>query len=362
MVSPKISLHCAPRWLICAASCLGVVTYDSASAAGRDMVQYFTGKSITVIVGSAPGGGADYNARLFAKHAGKYFPGHPSFIVENLPGGGQLRGLQAAMRAKPDGLTAASLQPVWAAASVLGRDLKPYDVKTARVVGAPLAVPRGELVCADRRIYKSWKDILASGQPLKVGGNSPGSRETLGAALMQHLGGPIKMVYGYGGVAEITAAFDRGELNGVACTADTVPRLFPEWLKQKRLTPLFWWGTPPAESYIEQMGSETKPVELFSLEGQNFPPDAKIALKAAQDLYLFTRALVLGPIVPDDIYETWKEAFAATIRDKELVETAAKGGLEIELGQPDEFVRTVNMAAKLSPGGLDVFKKLMGVE
>jgi tripartite-type tricarboxylate transporter receptor subunit TctC len=355
------SLKC--RWNCGPLAGIAIMLWTSApvSAASRDMEHYFSGKTVTVIVGSTPGGGADFNARLFAQYAVHHFPGQPAFIVQNLPGGGQLRGLQAGMRAKPDGLTAASLLSRWAAASILGQDLGAYDVKTAKFVGSPIARERGGLICADRRTFATWKAVVDSGQPFKIGSDAPGDERNLGALLVQLLGGPVRMIYGYGGVAESTAAFDRGELNGVACPQDTVPRMFPEWIEKKRLAPLFYWGPPPADDYISKLEAEEKPVNVFDLPGMQFGEEQRTALQVAQDIYRFTRALVLPSAVPDDIYQTWKQAYEETTNDPELIAAGARGGVEIKLGRLEEFQQSIVQAEKLSPAGLQLFKSLMGI-
>src|ERR1700754_4483888 len=47
---------------------------------------FYAGKTVTIVVGSAPGGSYDLYARLVGQHLGKYLPGHPNFIVQNMPG------------------------------------------------------------------------------------------------------------------------------------------------------------------------------------------------------------------------------------------------------------------------------------
>jgi tripartite-type tricarboxylate transporter receptor subunit TctC len=42
------------------------------------------------MVGSSPGGINDISSRLVARHLGRFIPGNPSIIVQNLPGGGGL--------------------------------------------------------------------------------------------------------------------------------------------------------------------------------------------------------------------------------------------------------------------------------
>lgn len=51
---------------------------------------YFKGKTFTIVVGFSPAGGYDSYARVLARYIGKYIPGHPTVIVQNMPGAGSL--------------------------------------------------------------------------------------------------------------------------------------------------------------------------------------------------------------------------------------------------------------------------------
>ena len=60
----------------------------ASTASAQTVEQFYTGKQICVVVGSAAGGGYDVIARLVAAHMGKYIPGKPLFVVRNMPGAG----------------------------------------------------------------------------------------------------------------------------------------------------------------------------------------------------------------------------------------------------------------------------------
>src|SRR6185369_11398298 len=49
---------------------------------------FFSGKTIRIVVGTSPGGGFDVYSRTLARHMGKYIAGNPAFLVENMPGAG----------------------------------------------------------------------------------------------------------------------------------------------------------------------------------------------------------------------------------------------------------------------------------
>lgn len=55
----------------------------TAAAAAQD---FYTGKTIRLIVATTPGGGFDAYSRMLARHIGRHNPGNPTFVVENMPG------------------------------------------------------------------------------------------------------------------------------------------------------------------------------------------------------------------------------------------------------------------------------------
>jgi tripartite-type tricarboxylate transporter receptor subunit TctC len=66
----------------------------------------FQGNTVRIVVGLAAGGGFDAYARAIARHIGKRIDGHPSVIVENMPGAGSLIAANHVYRvAKPNGRT-----------------------------------------------------------------------------------------------------------------------------------------------------------------------------------------------------------------------------------------------------------------
>src|SRR5262249_54408217 len=57
-------------------------------------------------VGYGPGGGYDIYARLLSRHLGRFIPGHPTIVVQNMPGAGSLRAVNYLYNVAPkDGST-----------------------------------------------------------------------------------------------------------------------------------------------------------------------------------------------------------------------------------------------------------------
>jgi tripartite-type tricarboxylate transporter receptor subunit TctC len=65
------------------------------TATAQSVAQFYKGRQITLIVGTAPGGINDISARFVARYLGKYIPGNPAIVVENQPGAGGITSAQS---------------------------------------------------------------------------------------------------------------------------------------------------------------------------------------------------------------------------------------------------------------------------
>ena len=91
---------------VLAATCLALITPVHAQQ------NFFQGKSIRVIRGGGPGDLYDLWTRHVATYMGKYIPGNPGIMVQNMPGAGSVIAANYVYNvAKPDGLTLGSLNP-----------------------------------------------------------------------------------------------------------------------------------------------------------------------------------------------------------------------------------------------------------
>ena len=92
---------------IAAAALLGMTAVAPAGAA-----DFYTGKTIEILVGSAAGGGFDIYARALSRHWGKHIPGHPTIVVRNMPGAGGARSAAYVSTVAPkDGTVLAAPMP-----------------------------------------------------------------------------------------------------------------------------------------------------------------------------------------------------------------------------------------------------------
>ena len=137
------------------------------SAPSYAQANFYQGKTITVIVGSAPGGLYDLWGRLFARTMGKYIPGNPNMLVQNMPGAGSLVAANYLHGiAKPDGLTIGMFQTHLYLLQLVGNAEVKFDVRKLNWLGSQ---EKGQMMLYIRADspYKSVDDIIKAKEPPK---------------------------------------------------------------------------------------------------------------------------------------------------------------------------------------------------
>jgi tripartite-type tricarboxylate transporter receptor subunit TctC len=184
---------------------------------------FYRGRTITIYVGFAPGGGNDGYARLLSRHMGRHIPGNPTIIVENAPGAGSSHAIAAMDAQAKDGTALAT----FSADLINGALLDPEHVR----VDFSKYIWLGSTALDDRMCdawsasgIRSFGDLMQAKQYV-VGTAAPGSVSyTLGAILKNMFHAPVKFVMGYQSSAEENTAMERGELDGLCASWSTSVR------------------------------------------------------------------------------------------------------------------------------------------
>src|SRR5688572_30261272 len=98
-----------------------VISFNNVPNTGAQ-VNFYQGKTIRIVIGSSTGGGYDLWARVLARYYGKYIPGNPTILVQNMPGAASIVATNYLYNvAKPDGLTLGALLPAIYFDQLVGR-------------------------------------------------------------------------------------------------------------------------------------------------------------------------------------------------------------------------------------------------
>jgi len=325
--------------------------WSNASAQAIDL----KGKTITVLVGSEVGGGTDASARLIAQYLGKYLPGQPSMVVQNLPGAGGVKALNFfAQQSKSDGLTmingsVSMLDPLTA-----GRAGSQYDPTTFKFVGG-IGRGGGAIFAtkdAAARLYDKSKPQVIIGSPLAV------PRSYMQAALwaIEYLGWNAKWVVGYHGTNDVMIALDRGEID-----MTSTGNLFQikDRLANGQLKLVLQTGYLADGKLHARKDYGDAPLFPEQIRGKVSDPVAQKAYDYWEALNNGDKWIALPAGTPDNIVAAYRDAFEKMSTDPEFLDKGEKisDGFEPMTAKD---VETVAITLKTTPAeSLEYTKNLM---
>src|SRR5688572_25681674 len=130
---------------------------------------FYQGKTLTVIVGFAPGGGVDTTARMVARHLVRFIPGQPALVMQNMEGaGGIVSANHLGRRVAADGLTLAVPGRSWFVEGIVKNPSVTFDSTQFSYVGSPGAVNSMVFVRASTGI-RTFDDLKSHPKPLSFG-------------------------------------------------------------------------------------------------------------------------------------------------------------------------------------------------
>jgi tripartite-type tricarboxylate transporter receptor subunit TctC len=350
------------RWLRRGVALLFAVPWIAGSALGQSAVDdFYKGRQVNLIVGYGPGGGYDITARMLARHIGRFIPGNPSIVVQNMAGAGSMRAANHLYVTAPkDGATFGVFGSDIPLVALIGTNASvQFDPRKFTWLGSMSSFGNDAYVLVVRpgAPVKSIADARRSGgPPLVLGGTGEGARDgDVPKILRDALGLNIKQVLGYPDSPSIFLAVERGEVDGRTFDYTSVKATKPNWLT-------------PNSGYkvLLQFARLTRHPEL-----PDVPTARELALNpAARELIEFAEGPLLSmarpfaapPGVPEDRAQALQAAFLAVHRDPAFLQEAEKLGVDISPVGADDMVRGIDKLSRASPATFDYMKKLMAAE
>jgi tripartite-type tricarboxylate transporter receptor subunit TctC len=304
------------RRVLCAASLAGLALTFNAAAQADEVLDFYKGKQVSLVVSSASGGGYDTLSRIVAKHITRFIPGNPLIVVRNMPGAGGIVAINYLYNAAPrDGATFGQLQNTLPFEPVFGNKEAQYDSTKFNWLGSA-SDETGLLVVRKDAPIESWKDLLKT--EITVGApainSTPGFNTRL---LSETLGLKLKLVVGYRGQNDVFLAMDRGEVDAFPTFWSSLVSTRPDWIRDKTVKMIMQYG-PRREPAIKDVP--------FAPDLVTDPAKLQLLHTAAAPLAL-GRPFALPPNVPPAYVAAMRKALAATFEDAEYRSEAERIGV-----------------------------------
>lgn len=328
-----------------------------AAPAQAQPAQFYKDKTIRLVVGFTTGGLYDQYARLLARHMGKYIPGNPGFIVQNMPGAGSLIATNYVYGvAKPDGLTLGMPGSGIYLDQMLGRKEATFDVQKIEWIGS---IDQRDLLLYMRADapWKSIEDIINSKEAPKCGATGTSDLTSIMTSILfETLGAKFQDVRGYPGGVEIDLALERGEIH---CRGTGTTTHFAR-------EPYFTWHRNKFDRHLVQTGSKKDPrlpdaptlVEL--MDKKKTPAFSRNVARVMLVSATLGRPMITTPGTPADRVKILRDAYLKVFQDPNVIEEAKKtrldlqalSGAEVEkemrevMNQPKEVIARVRELSK----------------
>jgi tripartite-type tricarboxylate transporter receptor subunit TctC len=283
-------------------------------AAADPVADFYHGKTVTMAVGTSPGGDYDLRMRMVARYIGKHIPGNPTVIATNMPGAGQMLVANWLANVAPkDGTVMVALSQNMAVNQATGANGVKYDVRQFNWIGNTTDTPNVINAWHTTGI-KTIQDVMQ--RELVVGATGTASGSYLYPyALNQLVGTKFKIVTGYPGGNDVNLAMERGEVGGRGSNS---------WASWKSTRPL--WLSEKKIVILVQVGVKRNP-ELPDIPTMqdlaNNDMDRQVLTFISVDSAI-SRPLVTNAGVPRERVEALRRAFDATMKDPEFLAEAEK--------------------------------------
>ncbi len=289
----------------------------AAAASPAAAADFYHGKTIRLIVASAPGGGYDAYARTFAQHLRRHIPGQPTIIVQNMPGAGGMLATNWLFTVAPkDGLVFGVIQR--------GVPFHPFfGDKSAKFVPAEfnwLGSINSETSVTTMWHTSKVKSIAdAMRIPSVVGGSGPNDSETHPSLMNNTIGTKFKIASGYKSNTEVMLAMERGEVEGVTGSWGSLKAGQPHWVRDKLV------------NVIVQVGRAKEPElpDVPMITEFVKKPEDKLMWNVMIALGTVGRPVVAPPGVPAERVKILRAAFEACMKDKDYVAEMARTRREL---------------------------------
>jgi tripartite-type tricarboxylate transporter receptor subunit TctC len=322
-------------------------------AAAQTVEQFYKGRTVTMLVGTSPGGINDISARLAARHLARFLPGNPSFVVQNNPGGG---GLVTANRlyvnAEKDGTVLAKLERAVPQLAIQGHPNAQFDPTKFTWLGSysSYADDAYLMLVNANHAARSVADLKPGGVAVALGADNAASSNLIFAVIAKEvLGLNVSIVRGYTGAAPLFLAMQRGELDGQMVGLSSVRTGQRDLWTRKVFRPLLAFGrtTRHAEFPDLPIGRELTQ-----------DPGALALLDFAELPFFMALPFAGPPDIPPDRAKALQAAFMAMCRDGAFIEEAQKLGIDVS---PIDGAAILALLARTAATPKDVIARYVAI-
>jgi len=308
--------------------------------------EFYKGRTISLVIPNAPGGSFDLYARLVASNLGRFIPGHPSIVPQNMPGAaGMLAANHLTSIAPKDGSVMSVLVPNITLAQILGVQAIAYDTRKFNWIGRIIATT-ATLFTWHTSATKTLEDLKT--RETLVAGTGPLSQAELDSTMLNGVvGTKFKLVRGYKGSGEAALAVERGEADGTLMPWEFLKSAHADWIQDNKISIV--------AIYVRRPIRERPDVRSIYDLAETAEQRAVLSLFLGSDE--MGHPIAMPPDVPRDRVEAMRMALDGMVKDPEFLADAAKRNLDLLPGTARELEQIVAEQFDTSPAAIETARK-----
>jgi tripartite-type tricarboxylate transporter receptor subunit TctC len=332
-----------------AAAVVFAVAVPSAVQA-QSIEEFYRGKQLNMVIGYPTGGSNDIYARAVARHIGKHIPGNPTVIPRNMPGGGSLVAANHVFNIAPkDGTTLSLIAPTIPLEERLG--VANVKLKSAEFNWIGRVAPSVNMTFVMATVpVKTVQDTFK--REVLLGASARSSTVAIYPAVFANVtGAKFKLVMGYPSSTASMLAMERGEVEGHSTSLEVVRAVHPEWLPEKKITPLV--------QYSLKRHPELPDVPMTWELARN--EDERQILRIVANATEVGKMILSTPDTPADRIQALRRAFDATMKDPAFQAELKSQRVELGPMAGEELQKLVVELGAVSPAIIDKVKAIYPV-
>jgi tripartite-type tricarboxylate transporter receptor subunit TctC len=354
---------------------VAVAALPGPAACADEVADFYRGKRVRIIAGSAPGSAEDAHARLLARHLGRHMPGASAVIVQNMPGAGSLVAANYLYRAAPsDGTVVGTFSRDMPMLAVLGgnRNVRFDPLKfgwlgasssyagdallllvrkdaAVATIDEARGVAKRELVLGATGEHVRGADVpVALREPAGINLNlvfGGAAEEAAGSAiphlLREALGLELRVIPGFPDSNAIDLAIERKEIDGRMASLSAVRANRPQWLAPSGpMRVLMQFGRAARHPGLAEVPTAR---ELAADEA------ARQLIALAETPFMMSRPYAAPPGVPAMRMAALRSAFLAVHEDPDFRAGAARFGIDVSPIGSDDVLGLIGRIAAATP-------------
>ncbi len=317
---------------------LGLMAMQPASA--QSVEQFYKGRAVTMLVGTAPGGINDISARLVAKYLGRFIPGNPSIVVQNNPGaGGLITANKLYTSAEKDGSVLAKFERAVPQQQIQGDPNAQFDSTKFVWLGSISSYANDAyfLLVNAKSPVQSVDDLRKPGVSVNLGSdNSASSNQIFAVIAKEILGLHVNVIRGYTGAANLFLAMQSGELDGQFVGLSSIKSGQRDLWNKGAFRPLMAFGRTTRHPDFPNI-----PIGREMTKD----PSALALIEFAELPFFMALPFATPPGLPPDRAKALQAAFMDMCRDKEFSAEAEKIGIDMSPVDGDGILKMLATTA-----------------